>query len=291
MDDEGARSGGAYWGAYGITKAAVDTLSRILADELECNSHARVLRLDSRAHAHGAPRPRVPRGVAGVRFRAGGEGPGAGLPLRAPRPRPRQRRIRPETAMKEGLPGGSDGAPIRRRESHDAKARDRAGSVPGIDCAWRLALAHALQTTLHPGRRVEIFARHSARVVAHDGVAFTEAEAALEAGSGGRGSGRHDIELRLEERRLGTLTFTRRHPFRSGEIRALEAMSADLARPLDNAPAPPRGAGGRNPGPPDRSGHPRPPRGHARAGGESRAPPRWRPRPAHDRRGPLQGDQ
>ena len=46
MDDEGARSGGAYWGAYGITKAAVDTLSRILADELECNSHARVLRLD-----------------------------------------------------------------------------------------------------------------------------------------------------------------------------------------------------------------------------------------------------
>jgi len=46
VDDEGARRGGAYWGAYGITKAAVDTLSRILADELECNSHARVLRLD-----------------------------------------------------------------------------------------------------------------------------------------------------------------------------------------------------------------------------------------------------
>ena len=137
--------------------------------------------------------------------------------------------------MKEGLPGGSDGAPIRRRESHDAKARDRAGSVPGIDCAWRLALAHALQTTLHPGRRVEIFARYSARVVAHDGVAFTEAEAALEAGSGGHGSGRHEIELRLEERRLGTLTFTRLRPFRIGEIRALEAMSADLARPLDNA--------------------------------------------------------
>ena len=104
-----------------------------------------------------------------------------------------------------------------------------------MDCTWRLALAHALQTTLDPNRSIELFARHSARVVAHDHVAFTEAEAALEAGSGGPGSDRHDVELRLEDRRLGTLTFTRRHPFRIGEIRALEAMSADLARPLDNA--------------------------------------------------------
>ena len=137
--------------------------------------------------------------------------------------------------MKEGLRSGYDGAPTRRRESHNAKPRGRAGSVPGVDRAWRLALAHALQTTLDPGRTVEIFARHGARVVAHDSVAFTEAEAAHEAGSGRPGAGRHDIELRLEERRLGTLTFARRHPFRIGEIRALEAMSADLARPLDNA--------------------------------------------------------
>jgi len=114
-------------------------------------------------------------------------------------------------------------------------ARSRADSVPGIDCAWRLALAHALQTTLDPERTIEIFARHGARVVAHDHVAFTAPKAALEAGSGGPGSGRNEIELRIEGRLLGTLTFTRRHPFRTGEIRALEAMSADLARPLDNA--------------------------------------------------------
>ena len=144
--------------------------------------------------------------------------------------------------MKEGLPGASGGASGRRRARHDTSPRDpghpapgRAGSVPALDCAWRLALAHALQTTLDPDRSVEIFARHAAALVAHDRVVLAPPHAALEAGSGGPGSGRHEVELRLEGRLLGTLTFTRRRPFRTGEIRALEAMSADLARPLDNA--------------------------------------------------------
>ena len=144
--------------------------------------------------------------------------------------------------MKEGRPRVSGGASDRRRADHDTSPRDpghpgrgRAGAVPGVDCAWRLDLARALQTTLDPDRSVEIFARHSARVVAHGHVAFTEGEAALAARSGRPGAGRHEVELRIEERRLGTLTFTRSHPFRIGEIRALDAMSADLARPLDNA--------------------------------------------------------
>ncbi len=42
VGDEGARRGRAYWGAYSITKVAVETFSRILADELECNSNLRV---------------------------------------------------------------------------------------------------------------------------------------------------------------------------------------------------------------------------------------------------------
>ena len=46
VGDEGARRGRAYWGAYGVSKAAVETLSRVLADELECNSRTRVLCLD-----------------------------------------------------------------------------------------------------------------------------------------------------------------------------------------------------------------------------------------------------
>ena len=145
--------------------------------------------------------------------------------------------------MKKALSGGSGGAPIRREESNATRsrnlghsARNRTCPVPGIDCAWRLDLAHALQVTQDPERRVDIFARHCARIVAHDRVAFTAPGTALATGRSGRpGSGRHDIDLRLENRLLGTLRFTRRQAFRAAEVQALEAMSADLARPLDNA--------------------------------------------------------
>ena len=46
VGDEQARRGSAYWGAYGISKVAVEALARILADELECNSPVRVQCLD-----------------------------------------------------------------------------------------------------------------------------------------------------------------------------------------------------------------------------------------------------
>ena len=42
VGDERARRGSAYWGAYSVSKVAVEALSRILADELECNSNTRV---------------------------------------------------------------------------------------------------------------------------------------------------------------------------------------------------------------------------------------------------------
>ena len=145
--------------------------------------------------------------------------------------------------MKQALSGGSGGVPIRREESNGMRSRklghaalNRTGPVPGIDCAWRLDLAHALQVTQDPERTVDIFARHCARIVTHERVAFTAPGTAPAAEERGRpGAGRHDIEVRLEDRLLGTLRFTRRHAFRAAEAQSLEAMSADLARPLDNA--------------------------------------------------------
>ena len=145
--------------------------------------------------------------------------------------------------MKDALSGGSGGAPIRREQRNGTRsrklghsARNRTRPVPGIDCAWRLDLAHALQVTQDPERTVDIFARHCARIVAHDRVAFTAPGTAPAAeGSGRPDAGRHDIDLRLENRLLGTLRFTRHHAFRAAEAQSLEAMSADLARPLDNA--------------------------------------------------------
>ena len=44
--DGRARRASAYWGAYSVSKVAVEALARILADELECNSPVRVHCLD-----------------------------------------------------------------------------------------------------------------------------------------------------------------------------------------------------------------------------------------------------
>lgn len=104
-----------------------------------------------------------------------------------------------------------------------------------IDCVWRLDLAHALQTTLNPRHALEIFARHGAAIVAHDAVAFVASKPALRVTCGRPGLCRHHVDLRLAGRCLGRLTFSRRHPFGRREIASLEAMSSDLARPLDNA--------------------------------------------------------
>ena len=104
-----------------------------------------------------------------------------------------------------------------------------------IDCAWRLALAYAFQTTLDPRRTVEIFAQRSTAIVAHDAVAFAASRPVLRVTCGRPEACRHRIELRHAGRSLGQLTFSRRRPFGLREVAALEAMSADLAFPLDNA--------------------------------------------------------
>jgi len=44
--DRAARLGKAYWGAYGVSKQGADSLMRILADEVESNTHIRVNSID-----------------------------------------------------------------------------------------------------------------------------------------------------------------------------------------------------------------------------------------------------
>lgn len=44
--DEVGRRGRAYWGAYGVSKAGLEGMSQILAQELETNTHVRVNSLD-----------------------------------------------------------------------------------------------------------------------------------------------------------------------------------------------------------------------------------------------------
>ena len=49
--DSVGRKGKAYWGAYGVSKAATENFMQILADELETNTHVRVNSIDPGAVA------------------------------------------------------------------------------------------------------------------------------------------------------------------------------------------------------------------------------------------------
>ena len=144
--------------------------------------------------------------------------------------------------MKGGPLASSGRSALRGREDHDsqpvcppAAATSRNAPTLRVDCAWRLGLAHALQTTLDVERTLELFAKHCTTIVAHDALAFTASHSATSVTCGVPGACRHRIHLELAERSLGRIVFWRRHPFQAGEIQALEEMTTDLAHPLDNA--------------------------------------------------------
>ena len=124
--------------------------------------------------------------------------------------------------------------PTDRSRASGSPFGDKQSALP-VDCAWRLELAHALHTTLELPRMVEILGRHGAAIVDHDAVAFAASDAAVRVVCGRPGTCLHRVHLRLAERSIGHLSFSRRRPFELSEIATLEAMCADLAHPLDNA--------------------------------------------------------
>ena len=160
-----------------------------------------------------------------------------------------------------------------------------------IDSAWRLDLALSLQTTLDIGCTVELFARHSATIVPHDAVVFAAPQAALSVTKGRPGACGHSVELVLDKRPLGCLTFSRRGPFEPGEILALEAMARRFDAPPRQRAALPRGARSRNPRSPDRGGQPSASRAQSRTRSEPRASPRRGSRASHGRHRPFQVGQ
>ena len=118
--------------------------------------------------------------------------------------------------------------------SHPARGAREDVAFPG-DLGSRLALARALQTTLEVEPLIAIFARHGARVVPHDGVEFTTAGGGPRVRIGEPAPQRHVRELRLGERRLGRIAFSRRRAFTARERHIVERLLVDLLHPLHNA--------------------------------------------------------
>ena len=103
------------------------------------------------------------------------------------------------------------------------------------ECGRRLALARALQTTLEVEGLIAIFARHGARMVAHDGIEFTAPDAGPRVCVGEPAPHRHVREVTLGGRRLGRIAFSRRRAFTARERRIQERLVEDLLHPLHNA--------------------------------------------------------
>ena len=107
--------------------------------------------------------------------------------------------------------------------------------APVVACGPRLALARALQTTLEVERLIALFAQHAARLVASEGLEFAAAGPGPPVTLGTPADHRHVRELVLGGRRLGRITFSRRRPFSTQELRILEHLLEDLRHPLHNA--------------------------------------------------------
>ena len=115
-----------------------------------------------------------------------------------------------------------------------------AGSTPSretveLDRDWLLKLATALQTTLDVERLIALFAKHASEVLDHDAVRFVGPDQALVVTTGEDAQHTYSYELVLHGHPLGTITFSRAHPFSGDETRRLEDILANLVQPIKNA--------------------------------------------------------
>jgi diguanylate cyclase (GGDEF)-like protein len=100
---------------------------------------------------------------------------------------------------------------------------------------WLLGLANALHTTLDVEKLLELFAHHLAQLVPHDGIELAASTPSLEVVVGHLAEHRCTYEVVIQERKLGTMTFTRSQPFEPEALRLLETALANLVHPLRNA--------------------------------------------------------
>jgi GGDEF domain-containing protein len=96
-------------------------------------------------------------------------------------------------------------------------------------------ITQSLQTSLDPGRLIEMFSMEVGTLIVHQGVSYLNDDFGLdlELGRQARHSCTH--KLKLGEETLGQLTFRRNQKFSNAEIEAVERLLCSLLYPLRNA--------------------------------------------------------
>ena len=110
----------------------------------------------------------------------------------------------------------------------------RSDAMP-LDREWLLTLATALQTTLELERLLDLFGKHTAELVAHEGIRFECEGESLEIQVGNTAGHTCRYDLVLQGQSLGSLSFFRAKSFGDDETRHLERVLANLVHPLKNA--------------------------------------------------------
>ena len=98
-----------------------------------------------------------------------------------------------------------------------------------------LEITQSLQTSLDPGRLVEMFSMEVGTLIVHQGVWYRNDGLDLDLELGRQARHSCSYKLKLGDEPLGQLTFRRKQKFSNAEIEALERLLCSLLYPLRNA--------------------------------------------------------
>jgi diguanylate cyclase (GGDEF)-like protein len=134
----------------------------------------------------------------------------------------------PETAMNKSLHYIAD-RPIALKPSGDRSV------LHALTASKAVEITQILQTSLNPGRLVEMFSMEVATLIVHQGVHYRNDNLDLDLELGHQARHSCSYRLKLEDEELGELAFRRNQKFSDAEIKALEQLLCSLLYPLRNA--------------------------------------------------------
>ncbi len=103
------------------------------------------------------------------------------------------------------------------------------------DLSRALEMAKSLQTTLEPGKLIELFARETLKIIAHDSLRYVNEDHGLDILLGNKQEHTSTYQLLVNDDSLGKIEFSRAVPFTDDELKAFEFLLSSLLYPLRNA--------------------------------------------------------
>jgi diguanylate cyclase (GGDEF)-like protein len=134
----------------------------------------------------------------------------------------------PETAMNKPLHYIAD-RPITPKPSGDRSV------LRELTASKAVEITQILQTSLDPGRLVEMLSMEVATLIVHQGVHYRNDKLDLDLELGHQARHSCSYRLKLDDEELGQLTFRRNQKFSDAEFKALEQLLCSLLYPLRNA--------------------------------------------------------